>query len=94
VITLPTPPSNVERALGQVYREEQTGLTVVTVTLANPVAQTQDGVNLIMLFKNGTLLPEIAGATGYSVVGKTVTLGTAAIAGDRFIALYWYRSGT
>ena len=92
MITLPLPPSQTERALAQVYREEFTGLTTVTLTLTNPVAQTLDGKSLLLLFKNGTLLSEGAGASQYTVTGTAVTLGTAAIAGDVFIASYHYRT--
>lgn len=85
-------PSLNERALAQVYLEQQTGLTVATITLAKPVAQTQDGVSLILLFKNGTLLQNAAGAGNFQVSGNTITLGTAAIAGDLYIAYYHYRT--
>lgn len=92
MLTVPTPPTPMERALGQVYREEFTGLTTVAVTLTNAVAQTLDGKSLLLLFKNGALLSEGAGAAKYTVTGSAVTLGTAAIAGDIFVALYWYRT--
>ena len=92
MIFLPAQPTPLERTLAQVYREEFTGLTTVALTLTNPVAQTLDGKSLLLLFKNGTLLSEGAGASQYTVTGTAVTLGTAAIAGDNFIAYYHYRT--
>lgn len=85
-------PSNNERALAQVYLEQQTSLTTATISLSKPVAQTQDGVSLILLFKNGALLKNAAGAGNFQVSGNTVTLGTAAIAGDQFVIYYHYRT--
>lgn len=93
MLLLPFVPADNDWALASIYREEVTGLTTTAVSLSFSVAQTQDGKNLLLLFKNGTLLPEIAGASGYSVTGTAVTLGSAAIAGDRFVAWYYYRTG-
>ena len=92
MLRLPAQPSNIERVLAQVYLEQQTGLTTATITLAKSVAQTQDGVSLLLLFKNGALLKNAAGAGNFTVTGNTITLGTAAIAGDQFVIYYHYRT--
>jgi hypothetical protein len=89
---LPSAPSDNERALAQEYVERITGLTTVNLTLAYPVATTHDGVTLLLLAKNGAILDPNGGAGGYSVTGTAVTLGTAAIAGDIFVARYSYRN--
>lgn len=92
MLFLATPPTPTERALGQLYREEFSGLATVAVTLSMSVAQTLDGKSLLLLFKNGALLSEGVGASKYTVTGLAITLGTAAIAGDIFIAYYHYRT--
>ena len=89
---LPVPPSTNERILAQQYIEQKTGLTTTTITLAKSVAITQDGVPLILLFKNGAALQRAAGASNFTITGNTITLGTAAIAGDVFIIHYGYRT--
>lgn len=94
MLTLPTMAGSPnERALGQWYTERLTGLTGSTVTLSYTVAQTLNGVPLVLVFKNGTLLdPGGGGATSYTVSGGTVTLVTAAVAGDVFVVWYLYRT--
>jgi len=89
---LPAPPSTNERVLAQQYQEQQSGLTTTTISLAKSVAVTQDGVPLILLFKNGSLLQRAAGAGNYQITGNTITLGTAAVGTDVFIAHYSYRT--
>lgn len=87
MITLPAPPGTInERHLAQLSRERFTGLTVATITLQDPAVE---GYELV--FKNGALLDPNGGAGGYSIEGKTITLGTAAIAGDIFIVWYYFR---
>ena len=74
------------RVAFQKMKERQTGVVGVTITLTDaPILGT------LLLFKNGTLLDEVAGAGNYTITDRTVTLGTAAIAGDVFIAHYHYR---
>ena len=92
MLTLPSAPTSTERALGQLYWEQFTGLTTVAVTLTYPVAETQDAKALLLVFKNGLVLSQGAGAANYTVTGTSITLGTAAIAGDKFVVLYWYRA--
>lgn len=71
----------------QKMKERQTGVVGVTITLTNaPIAGT------LQLFKNGALLDEVAGAGNYTITDRTITLGTAAIAGDVFIGHYFYRN--
>lgn len=85
----PRPYGSVDPALRLVFqkmKERQTGVVGVTITLTDaPIAGT------LQLFKNGLLLDEVAGAANYTIADRTVTLGTAAIAGDVFIAFYHYR---
>lgn len=90
--TLPIPPSANEQALAQQYWEQFTGLTTTAITLSYPVATTQDDKALILLSKNGLVLSQGAGAGNYTITGTAITLGTAAIAGDNFVAFYWYRT--
>lgn len=74
------------RVAFQKMKERQTGVVGVTITLTDaPILGT------LQLFKNGILLDEVAGAGGYTITDRTVTLGTAAIAGDVFITFYHYR---
>lgn len=75
------------QALSRFGYERQTGLTTTALPLDNaPV----DGT--LQVFKNGTLLDPGA---AYTVSGKTVTLGVAAIAGDVFIVHYHFaQTGT
>lgn len=88
---LPEAPSANERALALEYRERFTGLTVVAIQLAYAPLQTGDGVGLELVFKNGALLDPNGGAGGYTITGPSITLGTAAIAGDVFVVRYPYR---
>lgn len=85
----PRPYGSLDPALRiafQKMKERQTGVVGVTIMLTDaPI------VGTLMLFKNGTLLDEVAGAGGYTITDRTVTLGTAAIAGDVFITFYHYR---
>ena len=87
---LPQAPANAnERVLAQEYRETQTGLTDVTLTLAHPPLLTVNGLGLELLFKNGALLVP---GTDYTISGAVVTLASAAISSDVFVARYPYRS--
>lgn len=73
--------------LYQMGQDDQTGLTTTALTLSNePI----DGT--LLLFKNGVQLNTGAGAGEYQRTGTAVTLGAAAIAGDRFLAQYHFRS--
>lgn len=85
----PRPFGSIDPAMRVVFqkmRERQTGVVGVTLTLTDaPI------VGTLQLFKNGTLLDEVAGAGNYTITDRTVTLGTAAIAGDVFVAHYFYR---
>jgi len=73
------------QALVRFGQDIQTGLTTTALTLENtPVAGS------LLLFKNTDFVPPIAGATGYSISGRSITLGTAAIAGDTFVAMYHF----
>lgn len=86
---LPQPPANAnERVLAQEYREEQTGLATTAVTLAHEPLRMVSGGGLEMLYKNGTLL----GSADYTISGSAVTLATALIASDVFVARYPYRT--
>lgn len=87
MIQLPVTPTANEEVLRGWTRERFTGLTTTTITLARPAI---GGVELC--FKNGALLDAGGGASGYSISGSTITLGTAAVAGDVFICLYLARS--
>lgn len=69
-------------------RERFTGLTTATVTTTNTMV-----ADTVLVFKNGALLDPNGGAGGYSTAGKTITLGTAAIAGDVFVVAGYYRTG-
>ncbi len=70
-------------ALMRFGSERQTGIVGTALTLANvPVVPTLD------LFKNGMLLDPV---TDYTLAGKAVTLGSAAIAADVFQARYHFR---
>lgn len=89
---LPESPTPNEQALAQMYWEQFTGLTTTAVTLTYSVATTQDDKALVLLYKNGLLLSQGAGAGNYTITGTAITLGTAAIAGDNFHTFYWYRS--
>lgn len=60
-----------------------------TLSLSYPVAQTQDGVNLLWLSKNGAILYE---SSDYTISGNTITLTVASIAGDKWVAQYQYRT--
>lgn len=81
-------------APGLAMSERFTGLTgsvigLVKAPLLNP--------NLAVpapfrVSKNGLLLDPAGGAGGYTVAGNSVTLGTAAIAGDVFVIDYWYQA--
>ncbi len=91
---LPTEPQNDNiRALAQMYHERFTGLTGTEITLLNVPARTVDDVALEQVFKNGVLLDTLGGAGGYTIDGKVITLGAAALAGDNFHVFYPYRGG-
>jgi hypothetical protein len=98
MIALPTIPLDPNiRALAGFTRERFTGLTTTAVTLAHeamsvPAGSTGTGLELVT--KNGLALDPAGGAGGYAISGKTITLGTAAIAGDVFLVYYWTRAGT
>lgn len=79
-----------EKVLAAEYRERFTGLTTTAITLAKVPLRTVDDVGLELVFKNGTLLDPNGGASGYTISGKSITLGTAAIAGDVFVIRYPY----
>lgn len=68
------------RRLAQVATEEITGAVGTALTLAHPVA------SVVLASKNGSVL----GSADYSVQGRTVTLGVAAVAGDVFVLLYYF----
>lgn len=73
-------------ALARVSRDRVTGITGTALTLADaPV------VGWELVFKNGALLDPGA---AYTVSGKVVTLGGAAISGDVFVVFYWARGTT
>lgn len=95
MIALPEQPETPNiAALASLTRETFTGLTTTTITLGNE-ARVSTGASaggLELVFKNGALLNPAGGASGYSLSGKTITLGTAAIAGDWFLVLYYARS--
>lgn len=95
MIALPLQPESPNvAALASLTRETFTGLTTATITLGNEVRMSAGiaGGGLELVFKNGSLLNPGGGASGYSISGKTITLGTAAIAGDWFLVLYFARS--
>lgn len=74
------------RVLTQQIEDRFTGETTTSLVLSNaPIAGS------LMLFKNGALLDPGSGSV-YSVSGRTVTLGVAAIAGDVFVARYYFTS--
>ena len=85
----PRPYGITESAILLLYqqaRERQTGLTTTALTLENaPVA------GMLDLYKNGVLLDPAGGAAGYTILNAAVTLGAAAIAGDVFVARYYFR---
>jgi hypothetical protein len=88
MLTLPDEPETENiRALASLTRERYTGLTTAVITLVN---EARDGFEIV--YKNGVLLDPAGGASGYSISGKTITLGTAAIAGDVFLIFYYSRS--
>lgn len=85
---LPSEPETENvRALASLARYRVTGLT--TAILALPT-EARDGFESV--FKNGALLDPSGGAGGYSIAGKTITLGAAAIAGDVFVVYYHERA--
>lgn len=86
---LPQPASLNERALAQHYVERFTGLASATLTLAYSVAQTQDGVNLLWVSKNGAILFE---GSDYTVRGTVITLTVASVGGDKWVVQYQYRT--
>lgn len=67
--------------------EDFTGGTSASLTLAHAADSTN-----CLVFKNGSALRRVAGASGYSVSGTAVTLGTAPIAAD--VILVWYQWST
>jgi hypothetical protein len=90
MIQLSEQPTTNERVLAAEYRERFTGLTTVTITLTKVPIRTIDDVGLELVHKNGSLLDPNGGAGGYTISGKSITLGTAAIAGDVFVIRYPY----
>lgn len=89
--TLPEAATPNEQALAQEYHERVTGSTASSITLTYQPAQTQDGVSLVRLFKNGALLDDQGGASAYTISGQVITLGTALIVGDIVHVFYPYR---
>lgn len=83
-------PTTNERVLAAEYRDRFTGLTTAAITLSKVPIRTIDDVGLELVFKNGALLDPNGGAGGYSIAGKAITLGAAAIAGDVFVIRYPY----
>lgn len=95
MLALPMQPETPNvRALASLTRETFTGLTTVTITLGNEARKSSGAgaTGLELVWKNGLLLFPSAGASGYSIDGKTITLGTAAIAGDQFVVFYYARA--
>lgn len=87
MIPLPDEPESENiRTLASLAHERFTGLTTTAIGL---VAEAVSGLESV--FKNGSLLDPNGGAGGYSMSGKTITLGTAAIAGDVFVIHYYSR---
>ena len=86
MIQLPQQPETANvRALAAWVREELTGLTTAVVTLAHePQTETETVV------KNGAVVRP----STYTVSGKTITLGSALVAGDWVVVTYWARTGT
>jgi hypothetical protein len=79
-------------APGLPWCERLTGLTGTAIVLAqsprlNPNITRPSPFRLT---KNGLLLDPAGGAGGYTLAGNTVTLGSAAIVGDVFVADFWY----
>ena len=76
---LPQAPANAnERVLAQEYRETQTGLTGVTLTLSHPPLLTVNRLGLELLFKNGALLvPGTDYTISGAVVSRTATVNVA-----------------
>jgi hypothetical protein len=90
VIELPWPPATPNEAqLAQLLRERFTGLTTSSIELTELA---MEGFELV--FKNGALLDPNGGAGGYSINGRSITLGAAAVAGDVFIVWYYFRGTT
>lgn len=97
------PDSENVRALAQVYREEFTGLTTATVTLAQEPARTVDGVGVEQVYRNGRLLAATAVTTTSDAMtttfarerrtGSTSTTWTLADAPDTGLELVW-KNGT
>lgn len=73
------------RFLHQQVEERITGVTGTTLTLENvPIPST------LRLFKNMVLV-DLDDATVGSVNGRTITLARAAVSGDVYVAMYYYR---
>lgn len=71
--------------------DRQTGVVGANLVLAfTPLVNPGDAAPApFLLFKNGVLLDP---AVAYTLAGNTVTLGVASIAGDIWVAEYWYQS--
>lgn len=91
MLNLPQPPNVNERTLAQMYHERVTGSTASSLTLTNTPATTQDGANLVRVYKNGSLMDDQGGAGGYTISGKTITLGAALVGTDIVHIYYHYR---
>lgn len=91
MMALPLPGSPNETALAQWRRERFTGLTTTALPLTSVPRRTLSDEGLELVFKNGALLDPNGGAGGYSISGKDITLGAAAVGGDVFVILYPYR---
>lgn len=92
MLAIPRAPESANvSALAMWRRERFTGLTTTAITLSSEPRRTANDEGVELVFKNGTLLDPNGGASGYTISGKSITLGTAAIAGDVFIISYPYR---
>lgn len=85
---VPVPDDPALRLALSVVRERFTGLTTTAITMTNPMVP-----ETVMVFKNGIALDPNGGSGGFSVAGKAITLGTAAVSGDVFLVTGWYRTG-
>jgi hypothetical protein len=89
MLQLPNEPetANIE-ALASITRERLTGVVGTVLTLSQ---EARAGFEWIV--KNGTtVLDPNGGAAGYTISGKTITLGTAATAPDWYLVFYYSRS--
>lgn len=88
-VPFPRPYGQRDTALSLLFQQVEDRITLVPATTfdlsMSPIVGTLD------LYKNGLRL-DGGVATGYALRDRTVTLGTAAIAGDVFIARYYFRA--